>query len=199
MAVNLYIPRLEWNDITGLTGDTTNNDPNVTGISSTERIREGMIVTGVGIPAETRIVSKTLTSVVLSQNATASGSAVALTFFERLDFVYPPKFDSEEKLKPQQKITTALSGVQQIQTDHLKAERELEFWFLTQEDADLLKQWFYIGWAVYGRSFRYYPDQDDSVVFEYTLNKFDFQRDRQVKKHPEFLYKLKFSFRRVVV
>lgn len=199
MAVNLYIPRLEWNDITGLTGNTTINDPNVTGISSTETLRVGMIVTGVGIPAGTRIVSKTLTSVVLSQNATATGSSVSLTFFERLDFQYPPKFDSEEKMKPQQKITTALSGVQQVQTDHLEAERELEFWFLNQVDADLLKDWFYIQWAVYGKSFRYYPDQDDSVVFEYTLNKFDFQRDRQVKKHPEFLYKLKFSFRRVVV
>jgi len=199
MAVNLYIPRLEWNDITGLTGNTTNNDPNVTGISSTESLRVGMIVTGVGIPAGTRIVSKTLTSVVLSQNATATGSAVALTFFERLDFTYPPKTDTEEKMKPQQKITTALSGIQQVQTDHIEAERDLEFWFLNQADADLLKDTFYLLWAVYGKSFRYYPDQDDTVVFEYSLNKLDFQRVRQVKKHPEFLYKINLSFWRVVI
>lgn len=199
MAVNLYIPRLEWNDITGLTGNTTSGSPNVTGISSTSSLRVGMIVTGVGIPAGTRIVSKTLTSVVLSQNATASGSAIALTFFERLDFRYPPKNDTEERLKPQQKISTALSGVQQVQTDHVEAERELEFWFLTQAEADLLKDTFHLGHAVFGRSFRYYPDQDDTVVFEYTLNKFDFVRERQVKKHPEFLYRVRLSFRRVVI
>ena len=39
MAINLYKPRLEWNDVIGLTGDTLNNDPNVTNISSTASLR----------------------------------------------------------------------------------------------------------------------------------------------------------------
>ncbi len=196
MAINLYKPRLEWNDVSGLTGTLVSGTPNVTLISSTAALRVGMILSGVGIPSGTRIVSKTLTSVVMSQNATASGSAISLVFYERYDFEYPPKADSEEKTKPQQKITTSLSGLQQIQTDFLEFERDLEFWFLNQTDADLLKDTFHNSYAVFGNSFRYYPDQDDSVVLTYILNKFDFKRDRQVKKHPDFLYKIQFSFRR---
>lgn len=198
MAVNLYIPRLEWNDITGLTGDTTNNDPNVTGISSTALLRVGMIVTGVGIPAGTRIVSKTLTSVVLSQNATATGSAIALTFFERYDFEYPPTKDSEEEFKASQKKTAALSGVEQVQTDFIEATRSLGFGFVQSVDADLLQDIFFIPWACLGYSFRYYPDKDDTVVQTYTLDKNEFKRKRQVKKHPVFKYELAFAFRRVV-
>lgn len=198
MAVNLYLPRLEWNDITGLTGNTTNNSNSVTGISSTASLRVGMIVTGVGIPAGTRIVSKTLTSIVLSQNATATGSAVALTFFERYDFQYPPVKDSEETLKPQQKKTSSLSGLEQIQTDFIEANRSLEFGFVTSADADTLQDVFFIPWACLGSSFRYYPDKDDTVVKTYTLEKNEFKRERQVKKHPLFLYKMTFTFRRVV-
>lgn len=198
MAVNLYIPRLEWNEITGLTGDTTNNNDTIVGISSTAALRVGMIATGVGIPAGTRIVSKTLTSVQLSQNATATGSAIALTFFERYDFQYPPTKDSEEELKPQQKKTAALSGVEQIQTDFIEAIRSLGFGFVSSADADTLQNIFFIPWACLGYSFKYYPDKDDTVVQTYTLEKNEFKRVRQVKKHPLFLYQLNFAFRRVV-
>lgn len=201
MAINLYIPRLEWNEVTGLTGDTTNVLPNsnvVDNIPSTTALRAGMIIQGVGIPAGTRIVSKTLTSVTMSQHATAVGSAVALTFFERYDFQYPPIKDTEEKLKAVQKKTAALSGVEQVQTDNIEAERELEFGFVTSADADTLQNIFFLPWAVFGYSFRFFVDKDDSGFQTYTLNKNEFQRPRQVKKHPTFLYRLAFSFRRVV-
>lgn len=199
MAIDKYIPRLEWNEITGLAGDTTNLNNVVTGISSTAALRVGMIVTGVGIPSETRIVSKTLTSVTMSTDATASGSAVSLTFFERFDFQFPPTRDSEEKLKPQNKVTTAISGSQQIQTDHLEAERDLTFGFLTAADTEILNSIFYKSFALFGNEFRYFQDKADAGFQTYQLNNFSFTQDRQVKKHPEFLYQTKFSFRRVVL
>lgn len=199
MAIDKYIPRLEWNEITGLTGNTTINNPTVTGISSTAALRVGMIVQGVGIPSGTRIVSKTLTSVTMSTDATATGSAVSLTFFERYDFQYPPTRDSEEKLKPQNKVTTSISGSQQVQTDHIEAERDLEFGFVTATDTNLLDEIFYQDFAVFGNAFRYFQDKEDAGFQNYELNNFNFNRERQVKKHPEFLYKLKFQFRRVVL
>jgi hypothetical protein len=198
MAIDKYIPRLEWNEITGLTGNTTILNNTVTGISSTAALREGMIIQGVGIPSGTRIVSKTLTSVTMSTDATATGSTVSLTFYERYDFQYPPTRDSEEKLKPQNKVTTSISGSQQVQTDHLEAERDLEFSFITKTDIDLLDEIFYKDFAIFGSEFRYFTDLADPVFNTYSLNNFNFQRDREVKKHPEFLYKTKFQFRRVI-
>jgi hypothetical protein len=199
MAIDKYIPRLEWNEITGLTGDLTISDDTILGISSTAALRVGMIVQGVGIPSGTRIVSKTLTSVVMSTDATASGSAVSLTFFERYDFEYPPVKDSEEKIKPAQKISTSINGSTQIQTDHVEAERDLDFNFVKSDEVDLLEQVFYKSFALFGNSFRYFQDKEDSVFQTYELNTFTFNRNRQIKKHPTFLYQLKFSFRRVIL
>lgn len=196
MALNLLIPRLEWNDIQ-ISGTTTSGNDQITGILSTSSVKEGMIIEGVGIPAGTRIVSKTPTSVQLSQDATASGSNT-FDLFERYDFQYPPKKDSEGQIKPSQKITTALSGVTQIQTDHIEEERSLEFGFVTSDDADTLREDFYLQWAVYGKAFRYFYDKDDSAFVEYELNTFNYAQNREIKKHPYFLYGIKFSFRRVL-
>ena len=68
-----------------LAGNTTSGSANVTGISSTTNIKVGMLVTGTGIPANTTVLSITsATAVVLTANATATGTAVALTWR------YPP-------------------------------------------------------------------------------------------------------------
>ena len=73
---------LNQDDIIGLTNSTTTiNDATVT-VSSTADLKEGMSVTGNGIPDDTTILSITSTTVFeLSANATASGSAnVGLSF-----------------------------------------------------------------------------------------------------------------------
>lgn len=67
--------------VTMLTGNTTNASANVTGISSTTGLAAGMIVSGTGIPSGAKIASITnSTSLVLSANATATGTAVSLDF-----------------------------------------------------------------------------------------------------------------------
>lgn len=195
MALNLLWPRLEWNDVV-LTGDISSGSPTINNISTTDDLKVGMVINNVGVPADTTIISKTATTVTMSANATMSMTTV-VTFFERLDFQYPPTKDTEDKLKAQNKISTSLSGVEQVQTDFIEATRDLEFWFLTKEETLKLRMDFYAKWAVYGKEFRYFLDQDDSDYEIYTLNSYSFDQQRQVKKHPYFLYKLSMSFRRV--
>ena len=62
-------------------GNTTNSSTAVTGISSTSSLAVGMAVSGTGIPAGATVAEITSsTAVALSAAATATGSAVSLTY-----------------------------------------------------------------------------------------------------------------------
>lgn len=64
-----------------LTGNTTSASATVSGLSSTTGLAAGMNVTGTGIPTGTQIASITNgTSLVLTANATATGTGVSLNF-----------------------------------------------------------------------------------------------------------------------
>lgn len=194
--MSLYIPRLEWND-QSVTGTRTSGNPTISGITSTAAINVGMIASGTGIPSDAAVISKTATSVTLSENATSSGTSV-VNFVERIDFEFPPTSDTEEELKPRQTVTESLSGLTQVVTDYLEAFRSVELSFIPSAVADKLRDNFY-QYAYKGRSFRWFADKAFPLVFQtYELGRFDFARDRQVKKHPTFLYRIKFTFRRVV-
>jgi hypothetical protein len=65
------------------TGDTTNGNPTISSIASTVDLTVGMWVTGTGIAAGSKIISKTATSVTLNNNATANGTGVTFTFKAR--------------------------------------------------------------------------------------------------------------------
>ena len=191
----LWIPRIEWNDQT-VSASVTNGNATLTSIASTTAINVGMVASGTGIPSNALVISKTANSVTLNVDATSSGS-YAVTFFERYDFEFPPVKDTEEKLKPKQTVLDALDGSQQFTTLYLEATRDLEFYFVNQTDADKLKNNFYL-YAYKGNFFRYFPDKDEAPVYNMQLDKNDFVRTRQVKKHPNFKYSLGFTFRRVV-
>lgn len=62
------------------TGATTNASPNITLSASNFNIGAGQLVTGPGIPANTRVVSISGTALVLDKNATATIAAATLTF-----------------------------------------------------------------------------------------------------------------------
>lgn len=196
MAINLLIPKLEWNFLskTGNTHSTTMID----GIASTALILVGMVVTGAGIPENTTVLSKGANSVLLSKSATATSGGVSLSFFQRHEFEFPPEKDSDNQIDPQEKVTTSLSGIRQVQIDYLEEKRDLEFGFLTSDEHLDLRENFYVAWAVYGNEFRYYPDKADSSYEIYELSDFKFAPKRQVKKHPSFLYSLVIKLRRVL-
>lgn len=62
-----------------LTGDTTIANNVITNIITTD-VETGTIVTGLGIPVNTRVISKTVNTVTLSNNCTLTNTAVVLTF-----------------------------------------------------------------------------------------------------------------------
>jgi hypothetical protein len=62
------------------TGNTTIGSPSLTNLASTTGIQAGQTVTGTGIPASTTVLSISGTTVTLSQNASANGSGVSVTF-----------------------------------------------------------------------------------------------------------------------
>ena len=192
----LWIPRLEWNEKTEA-GDASIGSPTIINMADTSNLVIGMICTGTGIPTGAKIASKTASSVTLDSNATANTTGATYTFFWRYDFEFPPVKDSEFVYKPKNAVAASLSGLQQVQTLHLEAERDMEFWFVNQTDADLLRDNFYL-YAYKGNSFRYFPDKDEVPVYTVELNKYEFKRIRQVKKHPNFKYSLGFSIRYVV-
>lgn len=190
------IPRLEWNDQI-VSATRTATDPVLASIASTTNISVGMIASGTGIPIGATVISKTVNSVTLSVAASLSGTS-NVTFFKRFDFQYPPIDDTEEVLKPKNNVSTSLTGKQQVSTLHVEATRGLEFGFVNSTDADILKNDFY-AFALYGNEFRYFPDQDETPFVNYEMERYEYKRDRQIKKHPAFLYKMSFLFRRVYI
>lgn len=75
------------------TGTTTSGSATVTAIPSTSSLAVGNVVTGTGIVAYCEILTvDSSTQVTLTQPATASGSAVALTFAKQ-DYALPSDYD----------------------------------------------------------------------------------------------------------
>lgn len=191
-----YIPRLEWGEIS-FVGTLTIGNFTITGIASTTAIAVGMAVTGTGIQADSVVLSKTINSITLDKSATANG-AQNLAAFYRYDFQYPPVSDSEDNLRAINTVSKSLSGIQQTQTNYIEANRALEFGFVLSSDRDILQDNFYQSYAALNAEFRYFEDKDLAGFETYTLSKFDFDDNRQIKKHPVFLYKIKFGFRRAI-
>lgn len=74
------------------TGTTTNGSTSLTAMSSIANLDSTFMVTGVGLPQDTFVVSASGTTVVLNQAATASGTNISLTFSKVL---YTPPTDFE--------------------------------------------------------------------------------------------------------
>ncbi len=133
-----------------------------------------------------------------STSGARAADTASIGFWNRYDFEYPPTKDSDNQIDPQEKVTTSLSGIRQVQIDYMEEKRDLEFGFISSTDHLLLREDFYIPWAVYGNEFRYYPDGADDNYEVYELSDFKFSPKRQVKKHPSFLYGLALKLRRVL-
>lgn len=115
-AIDGYVP------VVSITGDLTSTSPTVTGTDTTNLIR-GVQVTGTGIPAGTTVQAiDSPTQFTMSNNATATGAAVAITFGgtsnnERAVAVFVTAADG-----------TALDATDKGLVDaYLQAHRELNF------------------------------------------------------------------------
>jgi len=191
----LNIPAVEWDKKT--TDGTSSIGSNViSGVTDTSEVVTGMVIVSSAFPFNTRVTTKNSNSITLSANATAVNSS--FDFYSRYEFEYPPTKDEGEQIKANQTRIKSLSGLLQTVTNHLEASRALSFSFINKTDRDLLRDTFYLGWAIYGKDFRYFEDKAINTAITYQNNNSDYKQKREVKKHPDYLYQLDFNFRRVV-
>jgi len=155
-----------------------------------------MAFTGAEFPYNTRVVSKTPSTIVMSAQATGNGTT--FTLYKRFEFEYPASRDEGEQIKANQTKTRSILGVTQTVTNYFEATRDLEFGFVTKTSRDELRDDFGIGWALLGKAFRYFDDKAVNAFVEYESVNGDFTQNRQIKKHPDYLYSLRFRFRRVL-
>jgi hypothetical protein len=191
----LNIPALEWDKKT-TDGASSIGSATITGVSDTSEVLAGMVIVSSAFPFKTTVLSKTANTIVLS--ATATAVALSFDFYKRYDFQYPPTKDEGEQYKANQTKVKTISGAIQTVTNYVEATRALTFGFVSKTDRDNLRDSFYVAWALLGKSFRYFEDQDINTVINYENNTLDYRQKRQVKKHPDYLYELDFNFRRVI-
>jgi hypothetical protein len=192
------IPAIEWDEKI-ITGDTTTASAVITNVPDTSEIVTGQVIYGDDIPYNSRVVSKTASTVTLDQNATDNNTGISISAYTRFDFEYPAQEDNGESISSNQSTTLSLTGVSQTILNYVDADRVLKFSFITKADKDILVDSFFIGWAIYGKTFRYFDDKEVNSVKNYFLESKNISPKRVVKKHPDFLYELDFTFRRVIV
>jgi hypothetical protein len=191
-----FIPRLEWNDIS-VVGNSAIGSPSLTSVVSTVSVVDGMIINHANFPANSYVISHTVNTILLSANATINGTAATFSLFQRFDFNYPSVKQAEPQYLPTESVSESISGIRQTQINNIIKKIDLEFKFLTNSlKIDLHTNWF-LSWAVYGKSFRYFESKDVASSEIYEMDNLDFKPVREIASVGNFLYKLSLKFRRV--
>jgi hypothetical protein len=106
---------------TGITGSTTSGSTAVTTVTSLVGLSVGMTVTGTGIAPGTTIAALGTLAFTLSQNATATGSAVAFTF--GVGYVLLGELDSSDSSGREWDIEDVTNFQSNVDKEHIKALR----------------------------------------------------------------------------
>lgn len=191
-----YIPRLEWNERT-INGDSTNASAVISGISDTTNIKVGMVIDAAAFPADTTVLSKTVNSVTLSANATSTLADHDFDFFERFTFPYPSLDNVRPEYLPTEQISESVGGVRQTQINNIIKKVTFNFTFIPKASLDSLETNFYLAWAVFGYSFRYYQSYEIDISEDYELDNYDWKPVNAIPSQGDFLMKLALKFRRV--
>ena len=194
-----FVPRLEWNDIE-IEGDSSIGSPTITGIADTSEVVVGMIISHADFPVDTEVISKTANSITLSEDSLGTSTDEVFDLFERVTMDFPcPTEDSEEQVKANTSVSSSVAGQRQVQRNYLEGRLDQEYRNLTPAKFTQLRDRFFSAWASYGRTFRWFESYEDTANFrEYELDVQDFDPKRAIPKNNDFLYKVKFRFRRVI-
>lgn len=190
------IPAIEWDEKNPI-GDTTNGSATISSVDDTSEIEIGMVIDHANFAYNSRVVSKTVNTIVMDSNALADGTDLTLSFFRRFEFDYPASTDQGEQAVANQTTTRALSGARQTVTNYIDLDRVLTFGFISKASMEELRDEFYFAWAMLGKSFRYFNDKEIDAMVIYYNDTNKWSQKRQIKKHPDYLYQLTFNFTRV--
>jgi hypothetical protein len=94
-----------------ITGDTTNGSPTVLNASSTSGLAVGQLVTGTGIPANTKITAIVGSTLTLDKNATATNAGTALTIRDRVTIAGVDYYANATEVVASNYFAVASSGV----------------------------------------------------------------------------------------
>lgn len=190
------IPKIHYG-IIETTGDTVITDGTISAVPDTTDIVVGMFVSGTGVPAGATVQSKTSSTVEILPVASANGSTVALKFFYKIEFEYPPIETTGERLLPQERRSVSLSGVTQVSVDHIEGVRNLNFRFLTNTLYLALKV-FYDGFGAYGESFEYFDDKTTASYTTCELKNLDWVPEKITARATTYVWGVPLQIRRVV-
>lgn len=190
------IPKIEYLNLS-TTGDLTAESATVSNIA-TAGIEVGMAVRGAGIPSGVTVETLSIGSLTLSKQAMGTAAGVELEFAHVVEFEYPPADDGDEDLEASEQVSTSLSGARQVSVDHVIGVMRPEFSFLSQPIFEKLRT-FVQNHGIFGRSFRYFPDKDESEFRTYELATFRFSPKKVVARGDnEYLWKVPLEMRRVI-
>ena len=115
-----------------------------------------------------------------------------------IELPYPGQgFGEREQLDVSENVLVSLSGQRQVQMNFVEASKKVKFMGLSEAKVDSLKS-FFLTWACFGKSFRYYEDKDSSSYVTYELAELKFLPKRTgIAGENAFTYELPFKLRRV--
>lgn len=194
--MSLLIPRIDFS-IKNFIGTTSIASPVITAVPDTSEIVAGQVIKGTGIPFQTTVLSKTVNSITLSEDATAANVGEDFTAATMVEFVYPPSGDSEWEMKAVGTNTKSVSGVSQVVTQYIDETRKLTFGFILQSLMDSLRSTFFTE-SLNGEQFHYFQDKAVDSYETCEFSSLSHSRKRQVKKHPNFLYEFDVTIRKAL-
>jgi hypothetical protein len=192
-----YIPKIQWNDQI-IEGDTTSGNAVISNVADTSMINVGMRTTSNVFPSTAVVLSKTANSVTMTANALSNQTAASFNFLFEINFVYPVNGRPNETFEPNQTISTSVSGLRQIQTNHILAKLKLTFRFIEPTVYAKLRDEFYFQWAGLGKEFRFFESNNETFSRLYELDRFPLNPEREIAKGGDFLYKFDLTLRRIV-
>lgn len=187
------IPKIEWKNLS-LTATRTGGSNTLTSVTTTN-IEVGMLIEGTGIPAGTTVLSKTVSTVVMSANASNPGTS-SLAFLYRIEFEFPPIEKAGEQIDSKERQSVSISGKVQTSIDFIEAKRTLNFSFLSQALYESLKS-FFITHGYAARPFLYYEDKTLGASVEYELSDLKFMPTKIVPKGFDYVWSVVLKMRRV--
>lgn len=116
-----------------------------------------------------------------------------------INFQYIPEGDFlPENFRTDQRTITTSLGVAQTQFNYNEVNYRVTHTFVTESIKDDY-QTFYLNWASLGKSFKYYPSNDEAEFLTVTLSRFDFAPRRlfSVNVAGNFEYSFQMAFRQI--
>ena len=201
MAYQSFIPKIEWLK-NSFTGTTAIGSDTITGISNTDNVQVGMFFEGAGIPSGSTVVSKTASTVTITNNATAAGS-VTLSFGFRIEFDLPPRKDPlAESPKFNGTVKVAKNGDLQSIKDFIERNNNLQFSHVSQTIKDQFDN-FLETHAFDSKKFSYFTDKNEpssEIIVTKSVRYTDPRFQIMTRKGAglNFLWKFRLQLRRVI-